>query len=89
MDAEHAIANFKWTDTASPVRTSNSVIDSRSLDRETPRHCDPPGMITVRPQKNLKVAKNYFREHLCQGDYYSEKQSVVVRCSPMSRQISG
>lgn len=34
-------------------------------------------MITARPQKQLKFAKNYFREHLGQGDYYSEKQSVA------------
>ena len=33
-------------------------------------------MITARPQKNLKAAKNYFREHLAQGDYHSENQTV-------------
>ena len=32
--------------------------------------------ITARPQKNLKAAKNYFREHLAQGDYHSENQTV-------------
>ena len=36
-------------------------------------------MITVRPQKNLAAAKSYFREHLGQGDYYSEHQSVAGR----------
>ena len=33
-------------------------------------------MITARPQKNLKAAKNYFREHLAKGDYHSEEQTV-------------
>ena len=33
-------------------------------------------MITARPQKNLQTAKHYFREHLGQGDYYSEGQTV-------------
>lgn len=34
-------------------------------------------MITVRAQKQLKQAKEYFREHLAQGDYHSEKQNVA------------
>ncbi len=34
-------------------------------------------MITVRPQRQLKAAKRYFREHLCQGDYYSENQRIA------------
>ncbi|MBL9171413.1 MAG: relaxase domain-containing protein [Verrucomicrobiales bacterium] len=34
-------------------------------------------MLTVRPQKSLRHAKDYFREHLLQGDYHSEKQSVA------------
>ena len=34
-------------------------------------------MITARPQKQLRAAKNYFREHLSQGDYYSEKQRIA------------
>lgn len=34
-------------------------------------------MITARPQKQLKAAKSYFREHLGQGDYYSEKQTIA------------
>ena len=29
-------------------------------------------MITGRPQKSLKVARSYFKEHLAQGDYYTE-----------------
>ena len=33
-------------------------------------------MITARPQKNLKAAKNYFREHLAKGDYHSQDQTV-------------
>ena len=33
-------------------------------------------MITARPQKNLQAAKNYFREHLAQGDYHSQGQTV-------------
>ncbi len=33
-------------------------------------------MITARPQKNLKAAKNYFREHLAKGDYYSEGETI-------------
>lgn len=36
-------------------------------------------MITARPQKNLQTAKEYFRKHLSQGDYYSEGQSVAGR----------
>ena len=34
-------------------------------------------MITARPQKNLKTAKAYFREHLAQGDYHSQGQTVA------------
>jgi conjugative relaxase-like TrwC/TraI family protein len=34
-------------------------------------------MITARAQKNLRQAKAYFREHLLQGDYHSEGQSVA------------
>ncbi len=34
-------------------------------------------MITARPQKQLRAAKNYFREHLSQGDYYSGKQRIA------------
>ena len=33
-------------------------------------------MFTARPQKNLQHAKQYFREHLGHGDYYSENQKV-------------
>lgn len=33
-------------------------------------------MITARPQKNLRQAKSYFREHLGHGDYYSASQTV-------------
>lgn len=33
-------------------------------------------MITARQQKNLSAAKTYFREHLGQGDYYSEGDTV-------------
>ena len=33
-------------------------------------------MITARPQKNLKAAKNYFREQLAQGDSHWENQTV-------------
>ena len=33
-------------------------------------------MITARPQKNLKAAKNYFREHLALGDYYSQGHTI-------------
>ena len=33
-------------------------------------------MITVRTQKSVKNAKAYFREHLVQGDYYSEGHQV-------------
>ncbi len=34
-------------------------------------------MITIRAQKQLKQAKEYFREHLGQGDYHSEKQTIA------------
>ena len=33
-------------------------------------------MITARQQKNLSAARTYFREHLGQGDYYSEGDTV-------------
>ena len=32
-------------------------------------------MITARPQKDLKAARSYFRQHLARGDYYSEKRT--------------
>ncbi len=34
-------------------------------------------MITARPQKQLLAAKKYFREHLSQGDYHSQKQNIL------------
>jgi conjugative relaxase-like TrwC/TraI family protein len=34
-------------------------------------------MFTARPQKNLVHAKQYFREHLAHGDYYSQNQKVA------------
>ena len=34
-------------------------------------------MITGKPQKNLKNAKEYFRVHLNQGDYHSEGQRIT------------
>ncbi len=34
-------------------------------------------MITARPQKKLEHARQYFREHLTQGDYHSESQTVA------------
>ena len=33
-------------------------------------------MITARPQKNLTTAKQYFRQHLSQGDYHSQGQKL-------------
>ncbi|PWU19884.1 MAG: hypothetical protein C5B50_05490 [Verrucomicrobia bacterium] len=33
-------------------------------------------MITGKPQKNLRDAKEYFRQHLAQGDYHSESQRI-------------
>lgn len=33
-------------------------------------------MITARPQKDLKNAKEYFREHLRRGDYHSQGQTI-------------
>jgi conjugative relaxase-like TrwC/TraI family protein len=35
-------------------------------------------MFTAKPQKNLHDAKQYFRVHLAQGDYYSEGKKVQV-----------
>jgi len=35
-------------------------------------------MITAKPQKNLHDAKEYFRAHLVQGDYYSEGKKIQV-----------
>ena len=34
-------------------------------------------MLTTKPQLNLRSAKEYFREHLCVGDYYAQGQKVV------------
>src|ERR1035441_681788 len=33
-------------------------------------------MVMVCPQKNLKNAKEYFRQHLRRGDYHSQGQTV-------------
>ncbi len=33
-------------------------------------------MITARPQKSLKAARNYFRAHLARGDYYSQGRTI-------------
>ncbi len=33
-------------------------------------------MLRPKPQLNLRNAREYFREHLCVGDYYSEDQEV-------------
>jgi len=34
-------------------------------------------MLRPRPQLNLRNAREYFREHLCIGEYYAEGQKVV------------
>ncbi len=34
-------------------------------------------MLTAKPQLNLASAREYFREHLCTGDYYSAGQKVT------------
>ena len=34
-------------------------------------------MVTAQTQYNLKNAKEYFEEHLCVGDYYTEGQQVT------------
>lgn len=34
-------------------------------------------MLTVRSQKSLRHAKEYFREHLAQGDYHSQRQAIA------------
>jgi conjugative relaxase-like TrwC/TraI family protein len=34
-------------------------------------------MLTVKPQFNLRSAREYFREHLCAGDYYAQGQKVT------------
>lgn len=34
-------------------------------------------MLTAKPQMNLQNAREYFREHLCTGDYYSAGQKVT------------
>jgi conjugative relaxase-like TrwC/TraI family protein len=34
-------------------------------------------MLRPKPQLNLQNAREYFREHLCVGDYYSEGQKVT------------
>src|SRR6202142_732121 len=33
-------------------------------------------MLSPKPQMNLQSAKEYFREHLCVGDYYAEGQTI-------------
>mgnify|MGYP000100595669 CR=1 FL=1 len=34
-------------------------------------------MLRPKPQLNLHNAREYFREHLCVGDYYSEGQKIT------------
>ncbi|MEO8354158.1 MAG: relaxase domain-containing protein, partial [Chthoniobacteraceae bacterium] len=34
-------------------------------------------MLSPKTQYNLKNAKEYFEEHLCVGDYYSEGEHVT------------
>src|SRR5258708_7024966 len=34
-------------------------------------------MLRPKPQLNLQNAREYFREHLCVGDYYSEGQKIT------------
>ena len=34
-------------------------------------------MVTAKTQYNLKNAREYFKEHLCVGDYYNEGERVV------------
>jgi hypothetical protein len=34
-------------------------------------------MLTPKPQLNLQHAREYFREHLCVGDYYAAGQKVT------------
>lgn len=34
-------------------------------------------MLSAKPQLNMKNAREYFREHLCAGDYYSAGQKVI------------
>lgn len=34
-------------------------------------------MLSVKPQLNLQNAREYFREHLCAGDYYSADQKIT------------
>ena len=34
-------------------------------------------MLSPKTQYNLKNAKEYFEEHLCVGDYYSEGEHVA------------
>ena len=35
------------------------------------------GVVAAKTQYNLKNAKEYFEEHLCVGDYYTEGQQVM------------
>jgi hypothetical protein len=34
-------------------------------------------MLSPNTQYNLRNAKEYFEEHLCAGDYYSEEQTIA------------
>src|SRR6188474_86459 len=34
-------------------------------------------MLTIKPQLNLRNAREYFREHLCAGDYYSAGNEIT------------
>ena len=34
-------------------------------------------MLTAKPQLNLRNARDYFREHLSVGDYYSANQQMA------------
>src|ERR1035438_9413081 len=49
----------------------------QSLQKITGGFREGLGVVTAQTQYNLKNAKEYFEEHLCVGDYYTEGQQVM------------
>ena len=46
-------------------------------------------MLTTKPQLNLQNAKEYFREHLCVGDYYAQDEKVKGEWSGLGAEKLG
>lgn len=67
----HSCDRGVWS--GSPVAQNESVCARLRLKCGT----GAGDMLRPKPQLNLRNAREYFREHLCVGDYYSEGQQVL------------